>query len=111
MKLPEFEYKDLPEEMKEKISEEEFEIEPLVSQEDYKPNLDPGKDSYMNRKILRTLDEYASLQKIYQDKTTSKKDKWKKIKKTARYYKSFLYAVKDIDRDPKTTYNSERKES
>lgn len=111
MQLPEFEYKDLPDEMKEKVSEEDFEIEPLVSQDEYEPSIDPGKDSYLNRKIVRTLDEYASLQKIYQDKGTSKKEKWKKIKKTARYYKSFLYAVKDLDRDPKTAYNSEREES
>jgi hypothetical protein len=108
MKLPEFEYNDLPDEMKEKISEEDFEIEPLVSQDEYTPKqLDPGKDAYMNRKIVRTLDEYAALQKIYENKNSSKKEKWKQIKKVSRYHKSFLYAVKDLDRDPTTYYNTE----
>jgi hypothetical protein len=108
MKLPEFEYSDLPEEMKEKVSQEDFEIEPLTPQgENYTPKeVTPGKDAYMNRKIIRTLDEYAALQKVYQDKKTSKKEKWKQIKKVARYHKSFLYAVKDIDRDPTTYYNT-----
>jgi hypothetical protein len=108
MKLPEFDYDDLPDEMKQKISKEEFEIEPLTPQDDYKPKeLDPGKDAYMNRKIIRTLDEYASLQKVYQNKKTTKKEKWKQIKQISRYHKSFLYAVKDLDRDPTTYYNQD----
>jgi hypothetical protein len=61
----------------------------------------------MNRKIVRTLDEYAALQKIYENKNSSKKEKWKQIKKVSRYHKSFLYAVKDLDRDPTTYYNTE----
>lgn len=104
MELPDIKYEDLPEEMKELIPED-FEIEPLTPQDDYKPNLDPGHDAYMNRKMVRTLDEYITLQKIHQNKNSSKQEKWKKVKQASRYYKSNLYAIKDLDRDPKTAYN------
>lgn len=107
MELPDFKYEDLPEDMREKLGPGEIEIEPLSPQDDYNPKeVNPGKDAYTNRKIVRTLDEYASLQKIYADKSATKKQKWKKVKQTSRYYKSFLYAIKDIDRDPQAYYNT-----
>jgi hypothetical protein len=111
MELPDFKYEDLPEDMKEKLGPGEFVIEPLTPQDNYEPKeYDAGRDAYTNRKIIRTLDEYASLQKIYADKKTNKKQKWKKVKAVSRYYKSALYAIKDLDRDPTTYYNNDSPE-
>lgn len=56
------------------------------------------------------MDELEALQKIHK-KELSKKETWKEVKKVAKYHKSFLYAVKDLDRDPKTYYNSEGENS
>jgi hypothetical protein len=77
MKLPDVNWEDLPEEMKNKIPKEEFEIDPLTPQDEY------------------------------EDKKSSGKTKWQKVKKISRYFKSSLYAVKELDRDPKDLYTKE----
>jgi ribosomal protein S21 len=69
-----------------------------------------SKEDYLNRKLHRQMDELEALQKIHK-KELSKKETWKEVKKVAKYHKSFLYAVKDLDRDPKTYYNSEGENS
>lgn len=63
-----------------------------------------SKDDYLNRKLTRQMDEIESLQNIHK-KELSKNETWKEVKKLQRYYKSSLYAIKDLDRDPKTYYN------
>jgi len=105
MDIPEFNYNELPKEMQEKVSED-FEIEPLQSQDDYKYEPKPGHDEYLNRKMIKTLDEYITLQKIHKNKESTKQEKWKKVKQASRYYKSNLYAVKNLDRDPRTAYDN-----
>lgn len=65
-----------------------------------------SKDEYLNRKILRQLDEIEALEKIHK-KELSKGDTWKEMKKVSRYFKSSLYAIKTLDRDPIIPYNED----
>lgn len=65
-----------------------------------------SKDEYLNRKILRQLDEIEALEKIHK-KELSKGDTWKEMKKVSRYFKSSLYAIKTLDRDPNIPYNED----
>lgn len=104
MKLPDVNWEDLPEEMKTRISKEEFEIEPLTPQDEYEDKTSLERHAYLDRKLMKNLDEYVALQKIHQDKKSSGKTKWQKVKKISRYFKSSLYAVKELDRDPKDLY-------
>lgn len=97
MDLPDIKYKDLPEEMQQRIPEGDFEVENLVPQEDYIPNEDPGNSAVLNRKIYKTLEELKALQKIHST-NSSKEEKWKKTKKVSRYYKSSLFEIKTLDK-------------
>lgn len=108
MDLPEFSKDEIPQEIVDKVGED-FEIVPLTN-EDYKPTVDKGKDDYLTRKVLRQLDEMGALQEIHKKKL-SKKETWKEMKKVQRYYKSSLYAIKALDRGTTVPYNSEREES
>jgi hypothetical protein len=107
MKLPDVNWEDLPEEMKTRISKEEFEIDPLTPQDEYEDKTSLERHAYLDRKLMKNLDEYVALQKIHQDKKSSGKTKWQKVKKISRYFKSSLYAVKELDRDPKDLYTKE----
>ena len=107
MKLPDVNWEDLPEEMKNKIPKEEFEIEPLTPDSDYQGGVSKERHAYLDRKLMKQMDEFIALQKLNQVKNASGKNKWQKVKKISRYFKSSLYAVKELDRDPKDLYTKE----
>lgn len=107
MKLPDVKWEDLPEEMKSKIPKEEFEIQPLTPQDEYESKITPERHAYLDRQLLKNLDEFTALQQIHQNKKLSSKGRWQKVKKISRYFKSSLYAIKELDRNPNTLYNDE----
>ena len=100
MNLPEFGKDEIPQEVIDKVGED-FEIVPLNDIEDPKPTVDKGKDDYLTRKVLKQLDEIGALENVYK-KNLSKQETWKEVKKVSRYFKSSLYAIKTLDRDPKS---------
>ena len=109
MNIPEFDKDEIPQEVIDKVGED-FEIVSLHDGEEYKPNIDKGKDDYLTRKVLRQLDEMEALQNIHK-KELGKKQTWKEMKKVQRYFKSPLYAIKALDRGTSVPYNSEHDES
>jgi predicted DNA-binding protein (UPF0251 family) len=56
-----------------------------------------SKDDYLTRKIIRQMDELEALQNIHK-KELNKKETWQEMKKVQRYFKSSLYAIKNLDR-------------
>ena len=108
MEIPEFNKDEIPQEVIDKVGED-FEIVPLTT-EDYKPLVDKGRDDYLNRKVLKQLDEMQALDNVYK-KNLSKKETWKEIKKISRYFKSPLYTIKSLDRGTDGEYNTEQEES
>lgn len=96
MNLPEFNKDEIPQEILDKVGED-FEIIPLNNMEEYTSNINPGKDAYLSRKVLRQLDEMQALENIHK-KSLSKKQTWGKVKKISKYFKSSLYAIKNLDR-------------
>jgi hypothetical protein len=98
MQLPEFEKDKLPQEVQDYIGDGELEIEVLNDiKDDYQPQITPEKNAYLDRKLLKSMDELVALQKI-QNKKLTKKEKWKEIKKVSRYFKSPLYEIKNLDK-------------
>lgn len=68
-----------------------------------------GRDEYLNRKILKQMDELGAIQKIHK-KDLSRKGTWKEMKKVSRYFKSSLYAIKTLDRGSEIPYNKDSPE-
>lgn len=55
------------------------------------------KNKSLDRQLLRKADQLDALRQIYES-GSSRKENWKKVKKASRYFKSSLYAIKDMDR-------------
>lgn len=108
MELPEFDVDKMPKEVTDKLGHD-IEVVPLGNMDEYEPNVDPGRDEYLTRKLLRQLDEMKALEKVH-NKKLSKKQTWKEVKKVARYFKSPLYQIKALDRGANVPYNTESEE-
>jgi hypothetical protein len=108
MEIPEFNKDEIPQEVIDKVGED-FEIVPLIP-ENYTPAVDKGRDDYLNRKVLKQLDEMQALNNVYK-KNLSKQETWKEIKKISRYFKSPLYTIKSLDREETGEYNTEQEQS
>jgi hypothetical protein len=65
-----------------------------------------SKDDYLNRKIQKQLDEMKALQNVHK-KELGKNETWKEVKKVQRYFKSSLYAIKNIDRGIDKNFNTD----
>lgn len=71
--------------------------EEILSSEQQDEDALQKKHEQLDRRLMRRADQLESLKKIYES-GSSRKENWKKVKKASRYFKSSLYAIKDMDR-------------
>ena len=65
-----------------------------------------SRDDYLNRKIMKQLDEIKALESIHKKELSDKQTR-NEVKKLSKYMQSSLYEIRCLDKESPMPYNNE----